>query len=115
MPAMRLVKPTNIMPLATIVAPADYSKVKNCWIDRQGQVIYAGYWQHEETARLIGYDDIDTAERGGLIHDSESSSMANGIPLFVHLPRKITDRQYDTIALYCEIHKIQNPILQRGY
>lgn len=115
MPTMRLVKPQNIMPIGTIVAPTDYVKVKNCWIDRSGNVIYAGYWQHDETARLIGYDGIDTAEKSGLIHISESSSNASGIPLFVHIPRKITDRQYDTIAAFCDAHRLQNPILKRGY
>lgn len=103
------------MPIGTIVDQADYSKVKNAWIDRQGRLIYAGYWEHNETAQLIGFADIDAAESAGLIHISESSFSASGIPLFIHIPRRITDAQYDTLSIYCEAHRIQNPILTRGY
>lgn len=110
MPALRKIIPQNILPLGTIVPPADYASVRNAWIDRQGNLIYAGYWQHTETAQLLGYDTTDLAEKAGLVHISESSF--NGLPQFLSIPRRVTDQQYDTIAFYCESHKIRNPLLK---
>lgn len=112
MPAIRKVIPKNIMPIGTVVDLDDYEKVKNAWLDRAGNLIYAGFWQHEKTAQLLGYDSLDAAEDAGLIHISESSFGTVGIPMFLHIPRRITDRQYDTLADYCAIHKIQNPALK---
>lgn len=80
-----------------------YAECKDVWITCGGNVIYAGYYGHEESARNMGYESVTAAERSGLIH---VSSCYNGIPDIVHLPAHMTKAQKETLFDYCLVHNL---------
>lgn len=72
-----------------------FTDMWNLWIDRSGNAYYVPWWGHSLTAMLLWSKGVDDLESNGWIHLSDSR-IAN-----YHKP-KVTDKQYETLALYCE-------------
>lgn len=73
----------------------NYSDMWNLWIDRSGVAYFVPWWSHSLTAMLLWGKTVDELESEGWIHISGSDISNWRTP-------KVTDRQYDTLALYCE-------------
>jgi hypothetical protein len=69
----------------------------NLWIDRAGRAYYVPYWGHHWFAGIIQRQSVDDLERKGWIHLS-GDRIAN------YGEVKVTNEQYDTLALYCEVN-----------
>lgn len=81
----------------------DFHLVKDAWINKSGSLLYAGYYNHEESAKLLGFDSIESAESSGLVH---ISSCLNSKPKIVYTPQRMTAAQRDTLDYYCSVHSI---------
>lgn len=73
----------------------NYTDMWNLWIDRSGKAYYVPWWGHSLTAMLIWGRYVDDLEAAGWIHISNSRIANYEAP-------KVTDKQYDTLAAYCE-------------
>lgn len=74
---------------------SNFSDMWNLWIDRSGKAYFVPWWGHSLTAKLVWNDYVDDLESKGWIHISNGTISNYRVP-------KLTDKQYDTLALYCE-------------
>jgi hypothetical protein len=72
-----------------------FEEMWNLWIDRSGIAYFVPWYSHNVTAAILQNATVDELECKGWIHIS-NSRICN------YQPVKATDKQYDTLSLYCE-------------
>lgn len=100
------VKAARLFEPGTRLEYDDLKKAKDIWINPSGKVFYAGYYGHEESAKVLGFDCVDSMESAGWVH---VSSVFKGCPDFVHVPRKPTKAQRESAYDFCMAHNMRVP------
>lgn len=81
-----------------------YADMWNLWIDRSGSAYFVPWWGHGMYASVFHGQSVSALEEMGWIHISDSILRNWDMP-------KVTDRQYDTLVLYCEQNRM--PLFRR--
>lgn len=100
------VKNARIFQPGTLLSYDQLNQAKDVWINPSGKVYYAGYWGHEESAKILGFESVCAAEKAGWVH---VSSVLNGMPQFVSIPPRPSKAQRESAYDFCMAHTMHIP------